>query len=83
MDTCGTGGSGLNKFNVSTATAFVVSAAGVKLAKHGNRAMSSNCGSADVLEELGINIEVSAQVTEKAIKETGLGFLMLLYITQL
>ena len=75
MDTCGTGGSGLNKFNVSTATAFVVSAAGVKLAKHGNRAMSSNCGSADVLEELGINIEVSAQVTEKAIKETGLGFL--------
>jgi len=75
MDTCGTGGSGLNKFNVSTATAFIISAAGVKLAKHGNRAMSSNCGSADVLEELGINIEVSAQVMEKAIKEIGIGFL--------
>jgi len=75
IDTCGTGGSGLNKFNVSTATTFVVSAAGVKLAKHGNRAMSSNCGSADVLEELGVNIEVSAQVMEKAIKEIGVGFL--------
>ncbi len=75
MDTCGTGGSGLNKFNVSTATAFIISAAGIKLAKHGNRAMSSNCGSADVLEELGINIEVSAQVMEKAIKEIGIGFL--------
>ena len=75
MDTCGTGGSGLNKFNVSTATAFIVSAAGVKLAKHGNRAMSSSCGSADVLEALGINIGVSASVTEKAIKRIGIGFL--------
>ena len=75
MDTCGTGGSGLNKFNVSTATAFIVSAAGVKLAKHGNRAMSSNCGSADVLEALGINIGVSASVMEEAIKEIGIGFL--------
>ncbi len=75
MDTCGTGGSGLNKFNVSTATAFIVSAAGVKLAKHGNRAMSSSCGSADVLEALGINIGVSASVMEKAIKEIGIGFL--------
>ena len=75
MDTCGTGGSGLNKFNVSTATAFIVSAAGVKLAKHGNRAMSSNCGSADVLEALGINIGVSASVMEEAIKKIGIGFL--------
>lgn len=75
MDTCGTGGSGLNKFNVSTAAAFIVSAAGVKLAKHGNRAMSSCCGSADVLESLGINIGVSASVMEKAIKRIGIGFL--------
>jgi len=75
MDTCGTGGSGLNKFNVSTATAFIVSAAGIKLAKHGNRAMSSSCGSADVLEALGINIGVSASVTEEAIKKIGIGFL--------
>lgn len=75
MDTCGTGGSGLNKFNVSTATAFIVSAAGVKLAKHGNRAMSSSCGSADVLEALGINIGVSAPVMEEAIKKIGIGFL--------
>lgn len=75
MDTCGTGGSGLNKFNISTATAFVVSAAGVKLAKHGNRAMSSNCGSADVLESLGINIGVPDSVMEAAIKNIGIGFL--------
>jgi len=75
MDTCGTGGSGLNKFNVSTATAFIISAAGVKLAKHGNRAMSSSCGSADVLEALGINIGVSAPVMEEAIKKIGIGFL--------
>jgi len=75
MDTCGTGGSGLNKFNISTATAFIISAAGVKLAKHGNRAMSSSCWSADVLEALGINIEVPASVTEEAIKKVGIGFL--------
>ncbi len=75
MDTCGTGGSGLNKFNVSTATAFIVSAAGIKLAKHGNRAMSSSCGSADVLEALGINIGVSAETMEESIKRVGIGFL--------
>ncbi len=75
IDTCGTGGSGLNKFNVSTTAAFIISAAGLKVAKHGNRAMSSSCGSADVLEALGINIEVPAQVMEEAIKKVGIGFL--------
>ncbi len=75
MDTCGTGGSGLNKFNISTATAFVVSSAGIKVAKHGNKAMSSSCGSADVLEALGINIAASSTVMEKAIRELGIGFL--------
>lgn len=75
LDTCGTGGSGLNKFNISTAVAFVVSAAGIRVAKHGNRAMSSSCGSADVLEELGIKIDVSPSVMKKAIQKVGIGFL--------
>ncbi|MBD3263550.1 MAG: anthranilate phosphoribosyltransferase [Candidatus Omnitrophica bacterium] len=75
MDTCGTGGSGLNKFNISTAVAFIVSSFGVKVAKHGNRAMSSTCGSADVLEHLGVNINVKPHVMEKSIKTIGIGFL--------
>ena len=75
MDTCGTGGSGLSKFNISTAVSFIISAAGVKVAKHGNRAMSSNCGSADVMEALGVNIGVLASVMEEAIKRIGIGFL--------
>lgn len=75
LDTCGTGGSGVNKFNISTAVAFVVSAAGVKVAKHGNKAMSSNCGSADVLECMGININTPPRVMEEAIKKVGIGFL--------
>ncbi len=75
MDTCGTGGSGLNKFNISTAVGFVVSSLGVKVAKHGNRAMSSSCGSADVLEAMGINISVPGSVMEEAIKKIGIGFL--------
>ncbi|MFH1504636.1 MAG: anthranilate phosphoribosyltransferase [Candidatus Omnitrophota bacterium] len=75
MDTCGTGGSGLNKFNVSTATAFVVAASGIKVAKHGNRAMSSSCGSADVLEALGIDISASFSVMEEALKKIGISFL--------
>ncbi|MBF0252679.1 MAG: anthranilate phosphoribosyltransferase [Candidatus Omnitrophica bacterium] len=75
LDTCGTGGSGKDTFNVSTLTAFVVSGAGVKVAKHGNRSFLGNCGSADILEELGVKIDVEPQVTEKCIKEIGIGFL--------
>lgn len=75
LDTCGTGGSGVNKFNVSTAVAFVVAASGIKVAKHGNRAMSSACGSADVLEALGINITVLPAIMEAAVRKTGIGFL--------
>jgi anthranilate phosphoribosyltransferase len=75
VDTCGTGGSGINKFNISTAIAFVVASVGLKVAKHGNRAMSSSCGSADVLEELGVNINASPKVMEEAIRSIGIGFL--------
>ncbi|UCC94307.1 MAG: anthranilate phosphoribosyltransferase [Candidatus Omnitrophota bacterium] len=75
VDTCGTGGSGINKFNISTAVAVLVSAAGIKVAKHGNRAMSSSCGSADVLEELGVKIDVPSSIMEEAIKRVGIGFL--------
>lgn len=75
MDTCGTGGSGINKFNISTAVSFVVNAAGIKVAKHGNKAMSSSCGSADVLEELGIKVDAPVSSMEQALKEIGIGFL--------
>lgn len=75
FDTCGTGGSGAHKFNISTITAFVVAASGVKVAKHGNRAVSSRCGSADILEALGIKIDVHPHVMQEAIKNVGLGFL--------
>jgi len=75
LDTCGTGGSGVNKFNVSTAVSFIVAAAGIKVAKHGNRAMSSSCGSADVLEALGIKIDVEPSIMVESIKATGIGFL--------
>ncbi|OPX30213.1 MAG: anthranilate phosphoribosyltransferase [Candidatus Omnitrophica bacterium 4484_171] len=75
IDTCGTGGSGVSKFNISTAVSFVVSSAGVKVAKHGNRAVSSRSGSADVFEVLGIKIDVSPRVMEQSIKEIGIGFL--------
>jgi anthranilate phosphoribosyltransferase len=75
LDTCGTGGSGTKSFNISTTVAFVVSACGVKVAKHGNRSISSACGSADVLEELGVNLNVTPQQVETCINEIGVGFL--------
>lgn len=75
LDTCGTGGSCTNTFNVSTTVAFVVSACGVKVAKHGNRSVSSSCGSADVLESLGVNLNVTTETVEKCINGIGIGFL--------
>ena len=75
LDTCGTGGSGTNSFNISTTVAFVVSACGVKVAKHGNRAVSSSCGSADVLEALGVNLNITPELVERSIAQIGIGFL--------
>ncbi|MEE8408489.1 MAG: anthranilate phosphoribosyltransferase, partial [Myxococcota bacterium] len=75
IDTCGTGGDGSGTFNISTAVAFVVAAGGVAVAKHGNRAVSSRSGSADVLREVGVNIEAAKEVVERCIEEVGIGFL--------
>ena len=75
IDTCGTGGDASGTFNVSTATAFVVAGAGLKVAKHGNRSVSSLCGSADVVETLGINIELSPAKVARCVDEVGIGFL--------
>jgi anthranilate phosphoribosyltransferase len=75
VDTCGTGGDGANTFNISTTSAFVVAASGAKVAKHGNRSVSSKSGSADVLEAAGINLTLSAQQVASCIENVGIGFM--------
>lgn len=75
VDTCGTGGDGVGTFNVSTTTAFVVAGCGVRVAKHGNRSVSSRCGSADVMEALGVNLDLTPDDLAVCIDRVGIGFL--------
>ena len=75
LDTCGTGGDRSGTFNISTASAFVVAGAGVRVAKHGNRSASSLCGSADVMEALGVNVDMALDRLRKAVQDIGIGFL--------
>src|SRR5207249_10738554 len=75
IDTCGTGGDATGTFNVSTATAFVVAGAGLRVAKHGNRSVSSLCGSADVVETLGVNLDLPPHKIARCVEEIGIGFL--------
>jgi anthranilate phosphoribosyltransferase len=75
VDTCGTGGDASGTFNISTATAFVAAGAGVRVAKHGNRSLTSKCGSADVMEALGININLSPERLAACLKDVGMAFL--------
>ena len=75
VDTCGTGGDNLHTFNISTTAAFIAAGAGVKIAKHGNRSVSSKCGSADILKNLGVNIDISVQKFVDVFNKTGIAFL--------
>ncbi len=75
IDVCGTGGDNSGSFNISTAVGFVAAGAGVKVAKHGNRSISSKCGSSDVLHELGVDVQLSPELSEKALNEIGIAFL--------
>ncbi|MEM1547157.1 MAG: anthranilate phosphoribosyltransferase [Candidatus Methanomethylicia archaeon] len=75
IDTCGTGGDKIKTFNISTASAFIAAGVGVKVAKHGNRSVTSKCGSADVMEKLGFNLAVNPETVEKAIESIGIGFM--------
>ncbi len=75
LDTCGTGGSGTRSFNISTTVAIVAASCGAKVAKHGNRSISSSCGSADVLEKLGVKLDVPPEIVTECIEKVGVGFL--------